>query len=175
MIAVRSYGCLIDDQSRAVRWRASHLAASVAFNLPRCRVPRPSSARPGSPPKPRPHPQKTLSRTQNATKSTISDDLQVTDLPNYSTCRSHFQRARDATIFPSVPASKTLHLQVVTFHGILAPGPFANRLYAALLRKNSSDRFNPSLSPTRGSHPSSVRALAMSGRRRVGSSTGRST
>ena len=47
--------------------------------------------------------------------------------------------------------------------------------YVALLRKNSSDFFSPSFSPTRGSHPSSVRALVMSGRRRVGSSTGSST
>ena len=49
------------------------------------------------------------------------------------------------------------------------------RITLYLLLKKSSDLFSPSFSPTRGSQPSNVRAFVMSGRRRVGSSTGSST
>lgn len=47
---------------------------------------------------------KTVSRTQNATKNTISGDLQVTNSPSLSTCRSSLSPLSECDDFSSIRA-----------------------------------------------------------------------
>jgi hypothetical protein len=91
-------------------------------------VPRPSSARAGSPQEP-PYtltfqttpqnsihkPKKHRSATVISTISAISIHLQIIFSPHPSTCRWSFPRARNSTIFRFAARIGFLHLQVVGF------------------------------------------------------------